>query len=74
LHHVLLFGSLVLTVSEPVEHLSLFAGVLLVLEFLLRYPEVNGDGSVAEGGTLVKHLDGVLGMVNVFVENESLLV
>lgn len=74
LHHVLLFGSLVFTVSEPVEHLSLFAGVLLVLEFLLRYPEVNGDGSVAEGGTLVKHLDGVLGMVNVFVENESLLV
>ena len=74
LHHVLLFGSLVLTVSEPVEHLSLFAGVLLVLKFLLRYPEVNGDGSVAEGGTLVKHLDGVLGMVNVFVENESLLV
>lgn len=74
LHHVLLFGSLVFTVSEPVEHLSLFAGVLLVLEFLLRYPEVNGDRSVAEGGTLVKHLDGVLGMVNVFVENESLLV
>lgn len=74
LHHVLLFGSLVLTVSEPVEHLSLFAGVLLVLEFLLRYPEVNGDRSVAEGGTLVKHLDGVLGMINVFVENESLLV
>lgn len=74
LHHVLLFGSLVFTVSEPVEHLSLFAGVLLVLEFLLRYPEVNGDGSVAEGGTLVKHLDGVLGMINVFVENESLLV
>jgi hypothetical protein len=74
LHHVLLFGSLVFTVSEPVEHLSLFAGVLLVLEFLLRYPEVNGDRSVAEGGTLVKHLDGVLGMINVFVENESLLV
>jgi hypothetical protein len=74
LHHVLLFGSLVLTVSEPVEHLSLFAGVLLVLEFLLRYPEVNGDRSVAEGGTLIKHLDGVLGMINVFVENESLLV
>lgn len=74
LHHVLLFGSLVFTVSEPVEHFSLFAGVLLVLEFLLRYPEVNGDRPVAEGGTLVKHLDGVLGMINVFVENESLLV
>jgi hypothetical protein len=74
LHHVLLFGSLVLTVSEPVEHLGLFAGVLLVLELLLGYPEVNGDGSVAEGGTLVKALDGVLGMINIFVKNETLFV
>jgi len=74
LHHVLLFGSLVLTVSEPVEHLSLFAGVLLVLELLLGYPEVNRDGSVAEGGTLVKALDSVFGMINIFVKNESLFV
>jgi hypothetical protein len=61
-------------VSEPVEHLSLFASVLLVLKFLLGYPEVNTDGLVAERSALVKTLDSVLSMVNVFVEDESLLV
>jgi len=74
LHHVLLLRSLVLRVSEPVEHLSLFASVLLVLKFLLGYPEVNTDGLVAERSALVKTLDSVLSMVNVFVEDESLLV
>ena len=75
LHHsVLLFGSLVFTVSEPVEHLSLLTGVLLVLKFLLGYPEVNTDGLVAERSALVKTLDSVLSMVNVFVKDKSLLV
>lgn len=74
LRHVLLFGSLVLTVSEPVEHLSLFLGVLLVLELLLGDPEVNADGLVAEGSVLVKALNGLLGMVDILVKDESLLV
>jgi len=74
LHHVLLLRSLVLRVSEPVEHLSLFASVLLVLKFLLGYPEVNTDGLVAERSALVKTLDSVLSMVNVFVKDKSLLV
>jgi len=74
LRHVLLFGSLVLTVSEPIEHLSLFLGVLLVLELLLGDPEVNADGLVAEGSVLVKALNGLLGVVNILVEDESLLV
>jgi len=74
LRHVLLFGSLVLTVSEPVEHLSLFLGVLLVLELLLGDPEVNADGLVAEGSVLVKALNGLLGVVDILVKDESLLV
>lgn len=74
LRHVLLFGSLVLTVSEPIEHLSLFLSVLLVLELLLGDPEVNADGLVAEGSVLVKALNGLLSVVNILVEDESLLV
>lgn len=74
LHHVLLLGSLVLAVSEPVEHFSLFTSMLLVFKFLLRDPEVNRDGLVAEGSSLVKALNSVLSMVNVFIENKTLFV
>lgn len=74
LHHVLLLRSLVLAVSEPVEHFSLFTSMLLVFKFLLGDPEVNRDGFVAEGSSLVKALNSELSMVDVFVENESLFV
>lgn len=75
LHHsVLLFGSLVFAVSEPIEHLSLLAGVLLILKFLLGYPEVNTDRSVAEGSILIKAFNCVFGVINILVENKSLLV
>ena len=74
LHHVLLLSSLVLAVSEPVEHLSLFTSMLLVFKFLLGYPEVNRDGLVAEGGSLVKSLNSELSMVDVLIQNESLFV
>lgn len=75
LHHsVLLFGSLVLTVSEPVEHFSLLTGVLLILKFLLGYPEVNADRSVAEGSVLVKTLNSVFGVIHILVEHKALLV
>jgi hypothetical protein len=75
LHHsVLLFGSLVFAVSEPVEHLSLLTGVLLVLKFLLGYPEVNADRSVAEGSVLVKALNSVFGVIHILVEDKALLV
>lgn len=75
LHHsVLLFGSLVLAVSEPIEHLSLLAGVLLILKFLLGYPKVNADRSVAEGSVLIKALNCVFGVINILVEDKSLLV
>lgn len=74
LHHVLLLRSLVLRVSEPVEHFSLFASVFLVLKFLLGYPEVNTDWLVTERSALVKTLDSVFSMVNVFIEDKSLLV
>lgn len=75
LHHsVLLFRSLVLAVSEPVEHFSLLAGVFLILKFLLGYPEVNTDRSVAEGSVLVKALNSVLGVIDILVEHKALLV
>lgn len=74
LHHGVLLGSLVLTVSEPVEHLSLLASVFLILKLLLGNPEVDTDGSVRERSGLVQVLNCRLSVVNIFVENETLLV
>ena len=46
----------------------------LLVQLLGRHPELNREGSGAEGGRLIETLNGTLGAFDVFVEDEILSV
>jgi hypothetical protein len=46
----------------------------LLVQLLGRHPELNREGSGAEGGRLIETLNGTLGTFDVFVEDEILSV
>lgn len=59
---------------EVLLHFLEAALLTLLMQLLSGHPELDAQGTGTEGGRLVEALNGLLGAVDVFIENEVLTV